>query len=200
MAVQLFFRTYEVTTEESATVPLEFPSETVLTAMIISEKEKGSYSATLYNHPLSGKAHAVYRADSGPDDKVQLTIAPFTDLNVGDYVTVANLHADYNGAGRRVLAVDDSRTKIVLDVDYDTQVIGGSGTLQPAVPDWVVPIYTVIPQQTASDGIVRVVTPPNVSSQGQNRDTRTHRSSHRLYLQLSAAGTYAISLSGELQR
>jgi hypothetical protein len=193
---QSYTRTFNVVTEGAATVALNFPGRSYLSSIIVSQAAGGEYNATAYNRAFTSAAVAVSRVSEGDGGKTLFTLAGELRLKAGDTITVSGVHTDYNGTRQIQRVINPSQ--FVTTQDHTVDVNTTAGTVALAIPTYMQAIYVLFPQTAASSGVATLTANPRVPFHNQDALTDTGTTAEKLYLTLSAAGTYAISVNAEL--
>lgn len=139
--------------EESVYYPIDLPSRGYISSIVIYSPDIAGFTFDLYSKAFSGSANTIYSVTVGAASGYSkvTTLTPHR-LQPGDFVTIADCHADYNGTGIYVSSIlSDTSFEIVKT--FTSEKSGGTATL--AIPDAYKPLWEVIPQGTASSNYYR---------------------------------------------
>jgi hypothetical protein len=185
-----------VTLESAGVVRLDHPSEAIIYTAKVSRSEVSAFNASLHSQLFSSSSFAVYQAVKGNHNRVRLLISRDNPFKIGDFVTVANVHASYNGTS--VYVVESNADWIELTTPYDVTVTPTNGTVVRATPTWAQVGYTVVEETAADDGIAVLMdgSTPLIYECSEKPDRML---SNSIYVSISAAGTYMITILGRDQ-
>lgn len=147
------FRIVVGTGEETTYYPIELPARGFVSSITIYSPDVAGFTFDLYSRAFSGSANTIYSVTDGSASGYSkvTTVAPHL-LQAGDFITVADCHADYNGTGIYVSSVLSS-TVFEMAKTFTSEQNAGTATL--AIPDVYKPLWEVVPQGTASSNYYR---------------------------------------------
>jgi hypothetical protein len=178
-------------------VPLDFPSPAVIMQVIIATD--GGFNATLYNRELVGALKNVQAIIDNGSGKARIILDENVAHNfqVGDTVTVASSGVvAYNV--NHVVTVVPNNSEVHTSVNYTVDDNPSDATVKLNLPAADHPAYEVLELTAAVSNVVRWTGWRVFRSEQKDLDS-LHRPLSRLYLLLSAAKTYVISIRGDLQ-
>ena len=187
---------HEVTTSGSNEyVEIRFPNHVTITQVNIGGG--GAFNATIYNRALTGSALTVESILESPDGDcwVILRYGVKHNYQVGDTVTIASSAVvGYNTS--HVITQIQNSGEFITDQSFSAEDRNSSATATLAMPAATLPKYEVMPLTAAVSNVVRNTNPYNFVSK-QKDLISVNEPQGKLYLLLSAAGTYYVSLRGE---
>lgn len=161
-----------------------------LSSLIIYSPTNATYDVALYNRKFSEAATDIQLVRASSGTAAEIVTKTKHNLQVGDLVTIAGCHADYNGTNIYVTKVKDLYT---LETEKTFTSQQQQGTIQLAIGTAFWPLWEVFQPGSASSNYFRFgQTDSNKWMPAyKNRDPEGPVNTVKaLYLKFDKAGTY----------
>lgn len=184
---------------EYAEIP--FPSRSYIERLVISGPGSG-YNATVYNRLVAtptGNEIAIADAIESADGTVILrpTTPLLRYLRVGDNIAVTGTSSGTYDADHVITAISEDGRQITTATTFTADATGGEITLDLSVG--AKKLYELLAQTAATSGVISTLPDPVWPFVNEDSEHNTYKwTGNALYILLSAAGAYQISIAGSI--
>jgi hypothetical protein len=183
------------TTAGAEYIEVDFPSPANILQVIIAGSS--AFNATIYNRAITGPAIAVQSiledADSGD---TRFILEAEHNYQVGDTITVASAATGGYNVAHVVAAVPNSQ-EVITDQTHTADENPTAATMTLAVLAALQPAFEVLELTAAASNVVRF-NGTRIFSTQQKDLINTVRPQGKLYVLVSDADTYTISIRGNI--
>lgn len=179
----------------AAYVEVNFPTPATIEQVIIAGSS--GFNATIYNRAITGPAIAVQSILEDPDSgDTRFILEAVHNYQVGDTITVAAADtAGYNTA--HVVTATPNSQEVITDQTHTADENPSPATMTLAVLAVLQPAFEVLELTAAVSNVVRF-NGTRIFSTQQRDLINTVRPQGKLYVLLSDADTYTISIRGHI--